>query len=107
MDDTCVMENIHNILLKLNQKCHLGKLVGLKKSIKEKEDEEERDLAISVMLRCRNCDLTDYLWGVGIFSARIGVVARPCEASGEARLTIWILCCPFTARGDKGEAEYP
>jgi hypothetical protein len=43
MDDTCAMENIHNILLKLNQKCDLGKLVGLKNSIKEKEDEEERD----------------------------------------------------------------
>ena len=43
MDDTCAMENIHNILLKLNQKCDLGKLVGLKKSIKEREDEEERD----------------------------------------------------------------
>jgi hypothetical protein len=30
MDGTCAMENIHNILLKINQKCDLGKLVGLK-----------------------------------------------------------------------------
>ena len=43
MHDTFVMENIPNILLKLNKKCDLGKLVGLKNSIKEKEDEEERD----------------------------------------------------------------
>jgi hypothetical protein len=43
MDDTCAMENIHNILLKLNKKCDLGKLVGLKNSIKEKEDEEGGD----------------------------------------------------------------
>jgi hypothetical protein len=53
MDDTCAMENIHNILLKLNQKCDLGKLVGLKNSIKEKEDEEGRGSAVSVSLRCR------------------------------------------------------
>jgi hypothetical protein len=30
MDDTCAMENISNILMKLNLKCELGKLVGLK-----------------------------------------------------------------------------
>ena len=30
IDDTCAMENIQNILLKLNLKCELGKLVGLK-----------------------------------------------------------------------------
>jgi hypothetical protein len=62
---------------------------------------------ISVTLHCQNCDFTDYLWGVGIFSARTGVVARPCEASWEARHTIWIVCGPFAAWGAKGEVEYP
>jgi hypothetical protein len=80
----------------------------LDNSIKEREDEEEKGgLVVSVMLRCWNCDLTDYLWGVGIFPPRIRVVARPCEVSWEARRTVWIVCGPFTARGDKGEAEYP
>ena len=41
------------------------------------------------------------------FSARLGVVARPCEASWEARRTISIVCGPFAVRGAKGEAEYP
>jgi hypothetical protein len=35
--------------------------VRLDNSIKEREDEEERGSADSVTLRCRNCDLTDYL----------------------------------------------
>jgi hypothetical protein len=40
---TLVRWRIFNILLKLNQKCDLGKLVGLKNSIKEKGNEEEGD----------------------------------------------------------------
>jgi hypothetical protein len=35
------------------------------------------------------------------------VVARPCEASWEARHTIWIVCGPFAAWGAKGEARVP
>jgi hypothetical protein len=35
-------------------------------SIKEREEKEEGDRAVSVTLRCRNSDLTDLLVGVGI-----------------------------------------
>jgi hypothetical protein len=35
------------------------------------------------------------------------VVARPCEASWEARLTIWIECGPFAARGARGKQSTP
>jgi len=36
-------------------------------SIKEREEKEERGSVVSVMLRCRDYYLTDYLWGGGIF----------------------------------------
>jgi hypothetical protein len=52
------------------------------------------------------CDLTDYLWGVGIPSSdRSGSSALRGELG--ARRTIWIVCGPFAAQGAKGEAEYP
>jgi hypothetical protein len=35
------------------------------KLYKREEGEGRRGSVVSVMLRCRICDLTDYLWGVG------------------------------------------
>jgi hypothetical protein len=36
------------------------------KCYKRKRGEGSGGSAVSVTLRCRICDLTDYLWGVGI-----------------------------------------
>ena len=77
------------------------------KLYKREEGGGSKGSTVSVTLRRRISDLTHLLVRSWDFPARIGVVARPCEASWEARHTIWIVCGPFAARGDKGEAEYP
>jgi hypothetical protein len=53
------------------------------KFYKRERGEGRRGSAVSVTLRCRISDLTDLLVGSWDFPARIGVVARPCEASWE------------------------
>jgi hypothetical protein len=53
------------------------------KLYKREEGGGRRGSTVSVTLRCRISDLTDLLVGSWDFPARIGVVARPCEASWE------------------------
>jgi hypothetical protein len=53
------------------------------KFYKREGGEGRRGLAVSITLRCRISDLTDLLVGSWDFSALIGVVGQPCEASSE------------------------
>ena len=53
-----------------------------------------------------NRGLTDCLWGVGYISVVFGVVAQPWSLA-ETLFYLWFLCGPFSARGAKGEEEYP
>jgi hypothetical protein len=76
------------------------------KFYKRERGEGRRGSVVSITLHSQICDLTDYLWGVGISSSdRSGSSALQGELG--ARRTNWILCGPFATRGAKGEAEYP
>jgi hypothetical protein len=68
-------------------KCDLGQ-GGVSKLYKRKVDEEDGGWVIRVTLRF-GFGLDCLLVRSWDFPARLGVVAQPCEASWEARSTIW------------------